>query len=440
MALLCCETIKIILTNMSEDNSSQNVSNTDYVNYSVMLDSGQFDNKELGTMRGDSIGDTVYSAKWIINTLISLSKVQDIGWTQELENDLCILWDMTAEKDIAMYLYESDFLKIVETSLETSTVPRLTEILLGIIGNMSCQTSILESMGNNNRLVKTIWRNLLSDDTESLLQIFRLLQAVIWDIQRNPESQWVKNIKECDFFSDIVIFVLNSSTNNDLLVTTLDLLLSISQLSNTNFLLELFNIEKLVSALLECFMQVIPQQKSHFTEAELKVIEKWLTVLSTVVKFEQIINNKNSKDIMKLMEIIFKILQPYKHKSNLIPIDENSALCIQECIEIILYIQKTKTCIIPEINSIIINIICKLKSAEQDEFKTHLDDITIELIDYLERYWVEMLGIYTTDHIKDILCICNKQVANTLVEFIKLRPNVSQLKLEKLLKAYSCLS
>ncbi|XP_035744194.1 protein saal1-like [Vespa mandarinia] len=426
---------------MNEDNSSKNVSDSDSVNYSVMLDSGQFDNKELGTMRGDSIGDTVYSAKWIINTLISLSKVQDVGWTQELENDLCILWDMTAEKDIAMYLYENDFLKIVEASLETSTVSRLTEILLGIIGNMSCQTSILKSMGNNKQLVKTIWNNLLSDDTESLLQIFRLLQAVVWDIQRNPESQWVKNIKECDFFSDVVIFVLNSSTNNDLLVTTLNLLLSISQLSDTNFLLELFNTEKLVSALLECFMQVIPQQKYLFSEAELKIIEKWLTVLSTVVKFQQITaNNKNNKDIMKLMEIIFKILQPYKHKSNLIPIDENSALCIQECIEIILYIQKTKTCIIPEINSIIINIICKLKSAEQDEFRTYLDDITIELIDYLERYWVEMLEIYTTDHIKDILCICNKQIANSFVEFIKLRPNVSQFKLEKLLEAHSCLS
>ncbi|KAI4503605.1 hypothetical protein M0802_001008 [Mischocyttarus mexicanus] len=33
----------------------------------IILDSGQFDNNELGTMQGDSIGDTVYSAKWILN-------------------------------------------------------------------------------------------------------------------------------------------------------------------------------------------------------------------------------------------------------------------------------------------------------------------------------------------------------------------------------------
>lgn len=429
------------MTSTKEEDSPENVSDTNLPNYSTMLDSGQFDNKELGTMKGDSIGDTVYSAKWILNTLISLSKVQDVGWTEELENDLCILWDMTAEQDIAMYLYENDYLKIVQISLETSTVPRLTEILLGIIGNICCQTCILESIGNNKPLVKIIWSNLLSDDTESLHQIFRLLQAVIWDIRRNPKSQWVNNIKECEFFSDVVIFVLNSSTNNDLLITTLDLLLSISKLTDTNFLLELFNIEKLVPALLECFVQLIPQQKSHFTDSEIRMIEKWLTIISTVMKFKlTIANSDNNKNIMILMDIIFKILQPYKHKSNLIPLDENSALCIQECIEIILYIQKTEICIIPEINSIIINIICKLKSTDHDDFTSHLDDVVTELIDYLERYWVEMLELYTIDQIKDILCICDKNIVNSLIEFIKQRPNVSQFKLDKLLEAYSCLS
>lgn len=132
---------------MNEDVASENTSDTDSGNYSAMLDSKQFDNTELGTMKGDSIGDTVYSAKWIINTLIALSKVQEDGWTEELENDLCILWDMTAEKDIAMYLFENDFLKIVEAALEVSTEPRLTEILLGIIGNMCCQPGILDSVG-----------------------------------------------------------------------------------------------------------------------------------------------------------------------------------------------------------------------------------------------------------------------------------------------------
>lgn len=263
---------------------------------------------------------------------------------------------------------------------------------------------------------------------------------MVWDIQKNPESQWVANIKECDFFSDIVIFVLNSSTNNDLLITTLNLLLSISQLDDTSLLLELFNPEKLVSALVEFFMQVIPQQKTHFSETVLKTIEKWLTVLNIVMKFRgTTINNENNIDITKLMDIILKILQPYKHKSNLIPIDENSALCIQECIEVILDIQRTETRIIPEINGMIVTIICKLKSAGQDEFQSHLDDVTSELIDYLERYWVEMLGTYTTDYIKDILLACDKQVANNLVDFIKKRPNVSQCKLNKLLEAYSSL-
>lgn len=227
---------------------------------------------------------------------------------------------------------------------------------------------------------------------------------------------------------------------NDLLITTLNLLLSISQLDDTSLLLELFNMEKLISALLEFFAQVIPQQKSHFTEAVLKIIEKWLTVLNIVMKFrETTTTDESNEDIMKLMDIILRILKPYKHKSNLIPIDENSALCIQECIEIILHIQRADVHIIPEINGMIVTIICKLKSAGQDEFQSHLDDVTSELIDYLERYWVEMLGIYSMDHIKDILSVCDKQVANKLVELIRKRPNVSQCKLDKLLEAHSSL-
>ncbi|KAI4495503.1 hypothetical protein M0802_008717 [Mischocyttarus mexicanus] len=431
----------MISTSTKEEDSSDDVSDTNPANYSVILDSGQFDNNELGTMKGDSIGDTVYSAKWILNTLMSLSKVDDIGWNENLENDLCMLWDMTVEKDIAMYLYENDFLKIVEISLQTSTVPRLTEILLGIIGNICCQTSILESIGNNKSLIKTLWNHLLTDDTESLHQIFRLLQSVIWDIRGNPESKWVNNIKECEFFSDVMIFVLNSSTNNDLLITTLNLIFSISKLTDTNFVLELFNVEKLFPALLECFVQLIPQQKSYITDSEKRTIEKWLTVMSSVMEFKLTMkNNDNNENIMILTDIILKILQPYKCKSNLIPLDENSALCIEECIEIILHIQKTELCIIPEINSIIINIICELKSADYDDFTTHLSDITTELIDYLERYWVEMLGLYTTDHIKDILCICDKNIVNNFIEFIKQRPNVSQFKLDQLLEAYSSLS
>lgn len=42
---------------------------------SVQMDASDVNESEMETMRGDTIGDTMYSAKWIINVLISLSNV-----------------------------------------------------------------------------------------------------------------------------------------------------------------------------------------------------------------------------------------------------------------------------------------------------------------------------------------------------------------------------
>lgn len=48
------------------------------------------------------------------------------GWNESIENDLCTLWDMTAEKDIVKFLLENDFYKLAEFVLKTSEEPRLT--------------------------------------------------------------------------------------------------------------------------------------------------------------------------------------------------------------------------------------------------------------------------------------------------------------------------
>lgn len=44
-------------------------------NNSVVMDARDVNESEMKTMKGDTIGDTMYSARWIINTLISLSNV-----------------------------------------------------------------------------------------------------------------------------------------------------------------------------------------------------------------------------------------------------------------------------------------------------------------------------------------------------------------------------
>lgn len=49
--------------------------NTGLNNAFVMIESQELNDSERDIMKGDTVGDTVYSARWIINTLKSLSQV-----------------------------------------------------------------------------------------------------------------------------------------------------------------------------------------------------------------------------------------------------------------------------------------------------------------------------------------------------------------------------
>lgn len=43
-----------------------------------------------------------------------------------MENDMCMLWDMTVEKDVVHFLLENGFLKIAELNIRESKEVRLT--------------------------------------------------------------------------------------------------------------------------------------------------------------------------------------------------------------------------------------------------------------------------------------------------------------------------
>lgn len=91
------------------------------------------------------------------------------------------------------------------------------EIILGIIGNICCNADVTDSIGKDKDFVTTILAYLRSHDTESLTQLLRLLKAVVWRIQQNPQSDWLIHLKECEFLGDSIIFILMSSTNGTLL-------------------------------------------------------------------------------------------------------------------------------------------------------------------------------------------------------------------------------
>lgn len=147
-------------------------------------------------------------------------------------------------------------------------------------------------------------------------------------------------------------------------------------------------------------------------------------------------NNENDENFTRIMHILLRILQPYVHLSNLIPIEERLALCIHESVDIILQFELNEMHVMPEIIGVIVTILFRIKSAItadlQNEFEMELDDTPEELLKFLERYWIEVLGICNNDTIFNILRACEDDVVRYLIEMTKSHPNTSNDKITKL--------
>lgn len=51
---------------------------TDKVEPNVLLETREIGEDEIEKLKGDTVGDTLYSGKWIIDILLSISKVRII--------------------------------------------------------------------------------------------------------------------------------------------------------------------------------------------------------------------------------------------------------------------------------------------------------------------------------------------------------------------------
>ncbi|TKC47573.1 hypothetical protein EI555_013702, partial [Monodon monoceros] len=124
---------------------------------------------------GDCIGSTVYSKHWLIGVLTGLMQIvspensksssdheeQQMELDEEMENEICRVWDMSMDEDVALFLHEFN-------------VP---DIFMGILAKSKCPR-------------------------------LRTEVAVVW----------VERIREHPAIYDSICFIMSSSTNVDLLV------------------------------------------------------------------------------------------------------------------------------------------------------------------------------------------------------------------------------
>uniref|UniRef100_F6ZIL2 Serum amyloid A like 1 n=1 Tax=Equus caballus TaxID=9796 RepID=F6ZIL2_HORSE len=168
------------------------------------------DQAEEEAAGGDCIGSTVYSKHWLFGVLSGLIQTvnpestksnsddeeQQMELDEEMENEICRVWDMSMDEDVALFLQEFKAPDIFMGVLAKSRCPRLREICVGILGNMACFQEICVS---------------ISSDKNLGLLLTCLSQTEV-------ASVWVERIREHPAIYDSICFIMSSSTNVDLLV------------------------------------------------------------------------------------------------------------------------------------------------------------------------------------------------------------------------------
>ncbi|KAM9376828.1 protein saal1 [Pholidichthys leucotaenia] len=173
----------------------------------------------------DAIGDTVYSKHWLFSTLTHLihmvtehSEENSEGQMQlsdDDEEDLCRVWDMAMDKDVAGFLQEFKATDILLGVIAKSRCPRLTEISVGILGNISCFPDTCVPLSQNEDLGEVLLLLLGDTDPPTLLETSRLLLTCL--SHKDVRSLWLQRIRQQTSVRSNLCFIMCSSTNTDLL-------------------------------------------------------------------------------------------------------------------------------------------------------------------------------------------------------------------------------
>uniref|UniRef100_A0A3B3YU96 Protein saal1 n=1 Tax=Poecilia mexicana TaxID=48701 RepID=A0A3B3YU96_9TELE len=171
----------------------------------------------------DAIGDTVYSKHWLFSTLTRLIQVEhseensedQMQLSDDDEEDLCRVWDMAMDKDVAGFLQEFKAADILLGVIAKSHCPRLTEICVGILGNIACFPDTCATLSQNEDLGAVLLLLLGDADPPTLLETSRLLLTCL--SQKDFCSLWLQRIRQQTSVCSSLCFIMSSSTNTDLL-------------------------------------------------------------------------------------------------------------------------------------------------------------------------------------------------------------------------------
>lgn len=255
------------------------------------------DPAEQEKIKGDAIGETLYSERFVLQTMIDLAEIikedSKVVWSEEMENDLCTLWDMTTEKDVVFFLLEHEFVELSLSVISKSIEIRLTEIMVGIVGNMCC---FHESCDKVFECDYEVYLSLIKiTDTPLLVQLMRLLKSLLYKDAKHF------NLIITDEVLAQTKFFLSSSQNSELLLYTLQTFELIVDKKKS----DIINEETLLSTN-EAFKQLFKNlsDSSEFLNQEHeKIITAYLKVIQDIsLSVEEVDDKDNICELKSCLE------------------------------------------------------------------------------------------------------------------------------------------
>lgn len=279
------------------------------------INSTDLDAETKEKLKGDAIGDTLYSASFVISTLQGFS---DLKYDEKNEEDLSFLWDMTLERDVCQLLFELDFPTLVTSALETCDHSRLIEILIGVLAN------ILLADCDNKKMtaeqVIMILREFETSDPDVLIQLMRFIQSVAYAMPDYINGLGARVLQHH------IPFILNNSQNIKLIseafkaveLLTEDLKLSKCYVTNSLF-----------ESMIEGFDSGFHVETNTFDDdlecqEPSKIIRTFVRAFTNICEYAseyQIVEiNLAMARSRKLLLFVSKVLGHFSNEFNLLPL------------------------------------------------------------------------------------------------------------------------
>lgn len=290
-------------------------------------------------IKGDAIGDTLYSQRFILTTLMKLPNLDKlISDDKDYEQDLCTVWDQTVEKDVVKFLLEYKVLEIFAACVNEED-GRLTEILVGIIANMCALSETRQQLEASPEITITIISLISSDDPLVLIQLMRFFHAVLVFENSGDELIWFQYFAAVENFVPKFSFVLASSTSSTLLRHTLEALhaicakfavIEIRPEGGQSSFVDMFVTPFLIAGLIEAFDQVVggkgsngevnESMSSALTEKIIKFMSLFLDINVILTQYDQVSKNAYSEKLPEFLNSLGRVLEPLCQAEYLFPL------------------------------------------------------------------------------------------------------------------------